>query len=180
MIETGISADVETPGRESTPDAALLLALTRSPRQKDGKTQVEGARIRLALESNLQQVDALRNQRIEGRLAILLDAWNAMMWSLKPVKELRECVAIHKAYYKVRNKKEVEYFHLVHNLPARSFNLMESLAFQSETKRGFNLTERRCSGPKVTQALTLCIKAGLAEWGPIQFPVGKKSSTLGS
>ena len=51
---------------------------------------------------------------------------------------------------------------------------MESLAFQSETKRGFNLTERMCSGPKVAQALTLCIKAGLAEWGPIQFPVGKE------
>ena len=82
MIENGISVDVETPGRKSTPDAALLLALTRSPRQKDGKTQVEGARIRLALKSKLQQVDALRNQRIEGRLAILLDAWNAMMWSL--------------------------------------------------------------------------------------------------
>ena len=45
---------------------------------------------------------------------------------------------------------------------------MESLCFQSWRTEAIN------SGPNVVQGLTLCIKAGLAQWGSLQFPVGKE------
>ena len=114
------------------------------------------------------QLDATKRQRIEGRLAIFLDAGNALTWCLKADKELKGSIDIQKAQYKVRKQGHYQYFNLFHNLPARSFSLMESLVFHSWK------TELSCSGPRVTQALTLCIKAGLAEWGPLQFPVGKE------
>ena len=45
---------------------------------------------------------------------------------------------------------------------------MESLCFRSWG------TEAKWSGPKVIQGRTLCLKAGLAQWGPLQFPVGEE------
>ena len=70
--------EVEAPGRRRTPDAALLLALTR----------MRPARSREGLKATFLQLDAIKSQRIEGRLAILLDECGAMTWNLKPVKEL--------------------------------------------------------------------------------------------
>ena len=50
------------------------------------------------------QLDAIKRQRIEGRLAIFLDASNALAWCLKAMKELKGSIDIKKAQYRVRNK----------------------------------------------------------------------------
>ena len=45
---------------------------------------------------------------------------------------------------------------------------MESFPFDASA------TAKGDGALKVFQVLTLCIKAGLAQWGPLQFPVGKE------
>ena len=96
------------------------------------------------------------------------------------MKELRESVDIHKAYYKVRNKKEVEYFHLVHNLPARSFNLMESVAFQSETKR-FQLDGKKVLGAKSNSGSYALHQSETCRVGPDSVSSGeRRAARLGA
>ena len=84
LVRDGISVEVEAPGRKRMPDAALLLALTHSPQEMCSSNP----RWRTARNSILKLVDAVRCQRVEGRLAILMDRYDAMVWSLPSVKEL--------------------------------------------------------------------------------------------
>ena len=84
LVRNGISVEVETPGRKRVPDAALLLALTYAPKEMSSSNPLW----RIVRNANLKQVDAVRCQRVEGRLAILMDRSEAMIWRLQPVKEL--------------------------------------------------------------------------------------------
>ena len=102
LISNGLSVDLEKPGRKKTPDAALVIALNRGCDIKDA----------------LQQSDALQNQRIEGRLAILWCGVGSKVWALKPARLMEKSIDTLKTKYKS--------FQLLHNLPARSFSLLES------------------------------------------------------
>ena len=136
--------DLEKPGRKKTPDAALVIALNRGCEVKDA----------------LQQLDALRNQRIEGRLAVLWSGVGSQVWELKPARLMERSIDTLKTKYKS--------FQLLHNLPARSFSLLESQSFRSTHKDDTGWD------PRVAQAFTLCIKTALAGWESVQFPVGKE------
>ena len=94
LIKNGISVDVEEPGRKKTPDASLVIALNRG-----------------VIKEALQQLDALQNQRIEGRLAIFWSHAGSKVWGLKPARTMAKGLDTLKAKYKN--------FQLLHNLPAR-------------------------------------------------------------
>ena len=113
-------------------------------------------------------MDAIRTQRNEGRLAIFLDACGSETWSLQQVGELKRGLDISQVRYRIKNAGESQHYQMMHNPSAQSFSLMESLCFQAWEAEAIS------SGPTVIQGLTLCIKAGLAQWGSLQFPVGKE------
>ena len=112
LIDNGISVEWEKPGRKRTPDAALVIALTRGPARKD----------------TLQQLDALQNQRIEGRLAILWSGVESRVWKLKETRVMDKSLDIHQFQY--------SRFKLLHNLPAGSFSLLEAQSPPSKGKEG--------------------------------------------
>ena len=66
LLTNGISVDLETPGRRKTPDAALVIALNRGDEKEA-----------------YRQLDALRNQRSEGRLAICWCKAGSKVWGAK-------------------------------------------------------------------------------------------------
>ena len=104
LVNSGISVDLEKPGRKRTPDAALVIALNR------------GCEIKEAL----QQLDALHNQRIEGRLAVFWSYAGSKVWGLKPARAMEKSLDTLKAKYKG--------FQILHNLPARSFDLITGVS----------------------------------------------------
>ena len=65
-------------------------------------------------------------------------------------------------------KTKCKSFQLLHNLPARSFSLLESQNSRSTHKDDTGWD------PLVAQTFTLCIKTALAGWDSVQFPVGKE------
>ena len=160
FVVHGISVDVEKPGRRRTPDAALLLVITR----------VGWALSRQEWKGTLKQLDALKVQRIEGRLAILLDKSSARTWYLKEVKEMKESLDIDQARFKISKGKSHVRFQILHNLPAHCFAQMRT---SPVPRFGHSAIVPSCLGSKAGQALCPCIKAGLAEWGSKQYPVGK-------
>lgn len=165
LVRNGISVEVEAPGRKRMPDAALLLALTHAPQEMC----TSNPRWRTARNSILKLVDAVRCQRIEGRLAILMDKYDGMVWSLPSVKELCGGVDANGVDFAVSRGGRDEWFHLVHNLPPNNFKMFAPIEFETkelEKKDGWH--------PRVAQCLTLCIKAGLAKWLAVQSPVGKE------
>ena len=84
LVQNGISVEAEDPGRKRAPDVALLLALTHSPKRMGNKEPA----VRKVRNSCMRQLDAVKSQRIEGRLAILLDALEAGFWDLAGAEEL--------------------------------------------------------------------------------------------
>ena len=60
-------------------------------------------------------------------------------------------------------------FRMIHNLRPQYFQIFEAIVFEAEN---IDLKERW--HPKVAQCLTLCIKAGLAKWKTLQYPVGSE------
>ena len=75
----------------------------------------------------LKQVDAVKCQRIEGRLAIPMDRYDAMVWSLQSVKELSWSVDASRVDFEVKWNGKATSSHLVHNLPPQSFHIFESI-----------------------------------------------------
>ena len=65
-------------------------------------------------------------------------------------------------------KTKFKSFQLLHNLPVRSFSLLESQCAQPTH------ADDTVWDPFVCQTFTLCIKAALAGWESVQFPVGKE------
>ena len=130
--------DLEKPGRKDTPDAALIIALSRGPSEKPA----------------LQQLDALKRQRTEGRLAILWGGSDSRVWQMRPTRNMEKSLDTLK--WKGKN------FVLLHNLPAHSFKLLDTLGEVDGWE------------PLVTQAFTLGVKAALAGWEGVQFPTGKE------
>ena len=86
LIKNGIPVEIKPPGRKLMPDAALLLALIHSGKEKNQANSPWG---RIARNAVQRQVDAIKCQRHEGRLAILLDRSAASLWNLRPVKKWR-------------------------------------------------------------------------------------------
>jgi len=150
LIRNGISVEVETPGRRRTPDASLLLAIGRTRPGSDLREK----------KATYLQLDAIKTQRNEGRLAIFLNPCNADTWNLRQMRALKNTTDISEARYQVRKDGNTRNFKLLHNLPARSFSILGSQSFQSWARR--------------IQVLTLCVKAGLAHWEPLQFPMGEE------
>ena len=81
---------------------------------------------------------------------------------------MKESLDIEQATFKVRKGKGYLHFKILHNLPAHSFAQMKTSSFLCWG------VVSGCLGPKVGQALSPCIKAGLAEWESQQYPVGKE------
>ena len=165
LVRNGISVEVETPGRKRTPDAALLLALTHSPQDMSNSNP----RWRTARNAILKQIDAVKCQRIKGRLAILMDRYDAMVGNLQSVKDVSGSVDASCVDFEIKRDGKNKSFHLVHNLPPKNFKMFDSISFESK-----DLGEKDVWHPKVAQRLTLCIKAGSVKWLSIQFPVGKE------
>ena len=76
------------------------------------------------------------------------------------MKTLKNSIDISEARCQVTKDGHVQGFKLLHNLPPRSFSILGSRSFQSWAR--------------LLQVLTLCVKAGLAHWEPLQFPMGEE------
>ena len=103
LLGNGISVDLEVPGRRRTPDASLVVALNRG-----------------GIKEALQHLEALQNQRIEGRLAVFWCQAGSKVWGRKPARAMERSLDTHKAKYWG--------FQILHNLPSRSFDLFTDLS----------------------------------------------------
>ena len=98
--------DLEVPGRKRTPDVALVVALNRG-----------------GMKEAWQQLDAVQSHRREGRLAIFWYRTKSKVWDKKPARAMEKSLDT----VKVKLNK----FELLHNLPSRSFSILESKSFLS-------------------------------------------------
>ena len=167
LIKNGISVEIKPPGRKCMPDAALLLALTHSGKEKNQANSPWG---RIARNAVQRQVDAIKCQRNEGRLAILLDRNAASLWKLHSVKKLENSVDTSGLNFSVKRMGMTDTFRMIHNLRPQYFQIFEAIGFESE-----NLDLKEMWHPKVADCLTLRIKAGLAKWKSLQYPVGSEA-----
>ena len=133
FISNGISVDWELPRRKRTPEAALVIAFSRGPSQKPA----------------LQQLDVLKAQRVEGRLAVLWGGSDSRVWQLRPTMEMEKSLDT----FKLKGKG----FALLHNLPKKCFQGLEMISKEADWSDGW-------------KAFTLCVKRALRERGAFQFP----------
>ena len=85
------------------------------------------------------------------------------------LKRMQGIADLHVVDFEVREGQSWRIFRMIHNLPVGVFSLFGATVFEaSEGARG-GLGIRR-----VAQCLTLCLKAGLARWMSLQFPVGEE------
>ena len=116
----------------------------------------------------LRQLDAVKCQRVDGRLAILLDVQEAGVWHLAAAEDFGRSVDANVVELSTATGGRRKGLRLLHNLPVKCFDVFETISVSGGACKDSGDLE-----PTIVQCLTLGIKAGLAKWKSVQFPVGE-------
>ena len=149
----------EKPGRKRSPEASRLIVMAylasegwRTPQH------------RVARNACLKQLDAAKTQLTEGRLLVMFDSEEGGWWGLPKMKEILRM----SEFFGIQTGQWWCRFRIAHNLPAGAFQIFRKIYFKCE---GNDLRGKWL--PEVTKCFTLSLKAGLANWAAVQFPVGR-------
>ena len=107
----------------------------------------------------LRQLDAFKKQLEEGRLGVICEGTGSALWRMREIAEILKVEGIRVLEVTVPVGEAWHYFRLVHNLPRDAMALFETASFKADGEAG-----RESWGSALRRCLTLCIKAGLAQW----------------